>query len=92
MDRHLAESEYLAGDYSIADMACWPWIRPWNKQGQDLSEFPNLKRWFETIGERPAVQRALEVLADRSGSGRKGQGFDEKAHEVLFGNTQFQRR
>lgn len=92
MDRHLAESEYLVGDYSIADMACWPWVRPWNKQGQELSELPNLKRWFDTIGERPAVQRALEVLADRSGQGRQGKGFDDKAREVLFGNTQFQRR
>lgn len=92
MDRHLAQSEYLVGDYSIADMACWPWVRSWNKQGQELSEFPNLKRWFDTISERPAVQRALEVLADRSGQGRQGKGFDDKAHEVLFGNTQFQKR
>ncbi len=92
MDRRLAEAEYLVGDYSIADMACWPWVRSWNKQGQDLNEFPSLKRWFDTIGERPAVQRALDVLADQSNSGRQGKGFDDKARDVLFGNTQFQRR
>src|SRR5262245_14724321 len=47
MNRRLADREYLAGEYSIADMACWPWIVPYERQGQRLEEFPNLKRWFE---------------------------------------------
>ncbi len=64
MERRLAESAYMAGeDYSIVDIACWPWIKPYQEEGQDLGEFPHVKRWFETIGERPAVQRALEVGA-----------------------------
>ena len=49
---------FVAGDYSIADMACYPWIVPYRRQGQDLEEFPQLKRWFETIAARPAVGRA----------------------------------
>lgn len=92
MDRQLAEREYLAGEYSIADMACWPWVRSYENQGQDIGEFPHLKRWFESIGERPAVERALEVLADRHSRGKSGQGFDEQARNVLFGNAQFERR
>jgi len=52
MDRRLAEVSYLAGDYSIADMAAFPWIRPWRRQGQDLDAHPNLKRWFEDIAAR----------------------------------------
>jgi GST-like protein len=93
MDRHLAESTYMAGgEYSIVDMACWPWVKPHAKQGQDITEFPHLQRWFEAVGERPAVQRGIEVLADQHATGKSGQGFDEKAREVLFGNTQFQKR
>jgi GST-like protein len=89
MERRLGESEYLAGDYSIADIACWPWVRPHERQGQDLADFPNLKRWFEAIEARPAVQGALEVLAEASGRGKSGSGFDEKAQEILFGNEQY---
>lgn len=93
MDRRLRDSEYLAGaEYSIADIACWPWVKPYENQGQDITEFPHLQRWFEEIGARPAVERGLELLADRRQSGKSGQGFDEKAREVLFGSTQFQRR
>ncbi len=92
MDRRLGESEYLAGEYSIADMASWPWVRPHERQGQDLAEFPNLKRWFETIGERPAVQRALEVLAEARDQGKSGTGFDEKAREILFGDQQYRQQ
>lgn len=92
MDRRLAESEYLAGDYSIADMASWPWVRPHERQGQDFTDFPNLKHWFEAIDERPAVQRALEVLAEASSRGKSGAGFDEKAREILFGSEQYRER
>ncbi len=89
MDRRLGESEYLAGDYSIADMACFPWIRSYERQGQKLEDFANVKRWFEAIGARPAVQKGLQVLADR----RKPPGeMDEKERSILFGSEQYKRR
>jgi GSH-dependent disulfide-bond oxidoreductase len=53
--------DYIAGEYSIADMACYPWIVPYKMQGQDLNDFPNLKQWFEAMQARPAVQRAYEI-------------------------------
>jgi GSH-dependent disulfide-bond oxidoreductase len=66
MDKRLGESEYLAGTYSIADIACMPWIRSYKNQGQELDDYPNLKRWFLAIKERPAVRRGLEVLAEHT--------------------------
>lgn len=60
LDRRLAGREFIAGDYSIADMACYPWIVPHAAHGQDLAEFPHLQRWFATIAARPATQRAYE--------------------------------
>src|SRR5699024_10022867 len=92
MDRRLGEAEYLGGEYSIADIACWPWVKPYESQGQDLAELPNLKRWFDAVGAREAVQRGIEVLADQRDSGKSGQGFDDKAHEALFGAAQYERR
>lgn len=83
LDRQLQEREYIAGDYSIADMACYPWIVPYERQQQKLEDFPNLKRWFESIRSRPAVIRAYE----------KGQPFmanptvTEESRKVLFGQT-----
>ncbi len=64
LDKQLGRSEYLAGDYSIADSAAWPWVARYDWQGQDLNDFPSVKRWFDAIGARPAVQRALEVGKD----------------------------
>jgi GST-like protein len=61
MDRRLADRDYLAGDYSIADMACVGWIAPHDKQGQDLTLFPRLKTWFDTVMARPAVMRGMAV-------------------------------
>ena len=61
LDKQLAGREYIAGDYSIADMACYPWIVPYENQGQNLNDFVNVKRWFETMQARPAVQRAYEI-------------------------------
>ncbi len=88
MDRRLAESDYLAGDdYTIADIAAFPWIRSHEKQGQDLADYPNLKRWFDTIAGRPAVSRGLAVLAER-----RQEGFDEEAQRILFGSEQYARR
>jgi GSH-dependent disulfide-bond oxidoreductase len=64
LDKHLADREYIVGDYSIADIACYPWIVPHRPHGQNLEEFPNLQRWFETIGQRPATQRAYDGVED----------------------------
>jgi GST-like protein len=61
LDERLADREFIAGGYSIADMAAYPWIVPHERQGQNLSDFPNLKRWFETVQGRDAVQRAYAV-------------------------------
>jgi GST-like protein len=61
LNKRLADREFIAGTYSIADMACYPWIVPYERQQQDLNSFPHLKRWFERIAARPAVQRAYAV-------------------------------
>ena len=89
MEKRLADAEYFAGkEYSIADMAIWPWLRASERNGIVWTEFPNLRRWFDRIGERVAVKRALQVLADQQSTA--GQ-YDEKARSVLFGKEQFQR-
>ncbi|MBZ0162336.1 MAG: glutathione S-transferase N-terminal domain-containing protein [Notoacmeibacter sp.] len=84
MNKRLAENEFLAGDYSIADMACIGWIKPYGRQGQDLNDFPNLKRWFEAMMARPAVEKGIRVgeehrrrIADIA--------EDKEAQAVLFG-------
>ena len=89
LDRRLGEEEYLAGDYSIADIATFPWTRSYESQGQRLDEFPNVKRWFDAINARPAVVRALKVLADAR---KLGIEDDEEAKKNLFGAAQYQRR
>jgi GST-like protein len=81
MNRRLADREFLAGDYSIADMASVGWTRSYKNQGQDLEDFPHLKRWFDTILARPAVERALVVGQDR----RSNLADDKEAQKVLFG-------
>ena len=88
LDTRLGESEYLADDYSVADIAVFPWLRSHERQGQDLNDFPHVKRWFEAIDARPAVQRGLQVLSENQ---RKKPGFDDKAREILFGKTQYKR-
>lgn len=89
LDARLAEAPYLAGDaYSIADIATWPWLRHWDKQGQDMNAHPNLKRWFEAIGERPAVQRGIQVLSDRS----RTKPLTAEERDILFGAKQLDRR
>lgn len=64
LNRQLAANEFIAGEYSIADMACYPWIVPHEAQGQRLEDFPNLQRWFEAIAARPATQRAYARARD----------------------------
>jgi GST-like protein len=81
LNKCLADREFVAGDYSIADMASYPWIVPHRKQGQDLDDFPHLRRWFETIRARPATQRAY-ALAEKI---NPGPVVDEAAKKVLFG-------
>ncbi len=88
INKRLAASRYIGGaDYSIADMAIFPWLRSWKNQGVEISEFPHLKGWFDEIAARPAVQRGVEVLAQA----RKPQ-LDDKAREALFGKQQYERR
>ena len=83
LDKRLADREFLAGAYSIADMASYPWIVPHELQGQSLGDFPNLKRWFEAIKNRPATQRAYERGAGMSSNAP----MSEAAHKVLFGQN-----
>ncbi|WP_026612721.1 glutathione S-transferase family protein [Ensifer aridi] len=84
MNRRLADRPFLAGDYSIADMAAIGWVIPHENQGQDLNEFPNLKRWFETILARPAVKKAIEVGKEERAR-QKSLAEDEEAKKILFG-------
>jgi GST-like protein len=86
LDIRLGESEYLAGEYSIADIATMPWLRSHERQGQNLDHHPNVKRWFHAINDRPAVKRGLQVLADRQR--QPGATLDDKTRSVLFGDEQ----
>jgi GSH-dependent disulfide-bond oxidoreductase len=88
-DTRLGKWRYLAGhDYTIADIAAFPWMRNWKGQEVPLEEYPNTKRWLEEVGDRPAVKSGLEVLVEHRSSGLpKG-----KAWDVMFGNEQFKRR
>ncbi len=88
MDRRLAESEYIAcGEYTIADMAIMPWLRYPERQGVNMDDYRHLKQWFDGVAARPAVQRGLKVLADL-----RKPVMDDKAKEMLFGATQYQKR
>ena len=83
LDKRLADREYVAGDYSIADMASYPWVVPYERQNQKLEEFPNLKRWFEAIRARPAVVRAYE----KGKAVNTQPTVDDEANKFLFGQT-----
>ena len=87
MDRHLADVDYFAGEYSIADIAIYPWTRSHGNQGVDLAQFPNVQRWHTAVSDRPAVRRGLEVLKDR-----RRALLDARSRDVLFGSTQTARR
>jgi GSH-dependent disulfide-bond oxidoreductase len=82
IERRLQDRPFLAGDYSIADMAAFPWIVPYERQGQRLEDFPRLKAWFEAIHSRPAVIRGLEL-----GKEKRAHTMSEEAKKVLFGQT-----
>ena len=88
MDKQLQSHDWIAGDeYSVADMAIFPWLRSWQNQGIDWADYPHLKIWFDRIAERPAVQKAVQVLADA----RKPL-LDNKAKKALFGAAQYKKR
>jgi GST-like protein len=84
LDKRLEDRAFITGDYSIADMACYPWIVPHENQGQNLDDFPNLKRWFEDIAARPATiiayAKGKEIQAERK-------PFTDEERAVLFGQT-----
>lgn len=86
LDKRLETQAFIAGEYSIADMAAYPWIVPYDGLGQSLDDFPNVRRWFENIGKRDAVQRAYEGVEDPYARNRKPMSDEER--EVLFGNKQ----
>jgi GSH-dependent disulfide-bond oxidoreductase len=88
INKRLAHATYLGGnEYSIADIAVFPWLRSWKNQGVQMGDYPHLKGWFDEIARRPAVQRGLEVLA-----GARKPLTDDKAREVLFGQRQLEQR
>ena len=82
MNTRLEDNEYLAGEYSIADMACVGWSNGWERQGQDIAQFPHFKRWLEAVNARPAVQKGLKVGAELRQSSLSQ---DNDAQKVLFG-------
>jgi GSH-dependent disulfide-bond oxidoreductase len=81
LDKQLSDKDYITGDYSIADMACYPWIVPYEKQQQNLNHFPHLKRWFENVQERPAVKRAYALRQEINPNST----LSEEAKRILFG-------
>lgn len=88
MDRRLAQAKFLAGnDYSIADIATWPWLRSAETQGVNIDDYPNVRRWYEMIGERENVKAGLRVLADY-----KTDPNDKEALENMFGSKQYEKR
>ena len=89
MDKQIEHTgAYIAGaDYSVADIAIFPWLRSWQNQGIDWADFPALRVWFDRVSARPAVQRGVQVLADLRKPFRT-----EAEKEVLFGNTQYRKR
>lgn len=88
IDRRLGDADYLAGAYSIADIATWPWVRThMMRHGRSTADYPSLARWFDAIDARPAVRRGLAVMDDVQWSVPRGEAWDR-----LFGDGQFERR
>ena len=83
MNARLKDRDFLAGAYSIADMASYPWVRPYKNQGQDLAEFPNLEKWYQRIHDRPAVAKAVRVGEELRAN--YNLATDKDAQAVLFG-------
>ena len=89
VNKRLADRDWVAGEYSIADMAIFPWMRLWANQGQDIADHPHLAAWLERNDARPAVQRGLDVMSDRI---RKKPEFTEEERSIMFGAKQFEAR
>ena len=88
MNKRLAKARYIGGsEYSIADIAIFPWLRSWKNQGIDWNDFPHLRGWFDEVSARPAVMRGVEVLATL-----RRPLVDDKSRDALFGKTQYQQR
>ena len=83
LEKQLAGREYLADDYSIADIAAFPWVRPYRRLGNDLDRFTNVRRWFDALKTRPAVQRGTDLGKDW----RRDERTSEEAHSLLFGQN-----
>ena len=88
LDKRLDKRDYLAGEYSIADMAVWPWCREPGRRGVDPNDFPNVRDWFDRVADRPAVKRATKVLSKESVRPTK---HDDEAWSIMFGDKQFNR-
>lgn len=82
LNKHLAGRDFIADEYSIADMACYPWIVSHERQQQDLADFPHLNRWYESIAKRPATQRAYALVEQVN---PQPAAYDAEAHKMLFG-------
>ena len=90
LDTRLGEVEYLTGGlYGMADIATYPWLRYWEKQGVQLADYPHLERWFNAVAARPAVERGLAVLAELM---RTPKQLTAEERDVLFGARQYERR
>ena len=87
MEKRLGEAEYLAGEYSIADMATFPWVVGTRREPEQLESRPNFKRWLDAISERPAVKRGLAVMADLPQT-----PMSDEARSILYGSKQFEKR
>ena len=85
LDRQLADRDHICGEYSIADMACWPWVLTYKSQGIDLEAFPNVRRWYDRLKERPALRRGYEV--GRETKKQTFAGPDAEARKILFGKN-----
>ena len=83
MDVRLGDREFLAGEYSIADIAAFPWVLPYAKLGNDLDKFSNLRRWFDAIKQRPAVRRGIDLGKDW----RRNESRSDEAHAMMFGQN-----
>ena len=91
LDRQLGDAAYAAGDeYTIADIAIFPWMRNPERRGIDFNEYPNVKRWFDELGARPAVKRGLQVLAEAQAANQAP--HNDKSWEIMFGKVQFRPR
>jgi GSH-dependent disulfide-bond oxidoreductase len=85
MNKRLADSAYLGGEYSIADMACYPWVVPWERQAQNIADFPHLKRWLDAIATREAVKRAYAKAKEVNPNAGGISTAEQRA--ILFGQT-----